>query len=86
MYSDAAGAYKDAGKEMEPLDLVSGLELGTGTPRGGGGPSSARSYRSMGSSKGTGRTGKSVGGGAETERAFGAVRLPRPPAQPRANR
>jgi hypothetical protein len=88
MYSQASGAYDgaDGQPEMPALDLASQLQLGSGTPRGnnGPGPSSARSLRS--SAKGVTPRGSQTARSAASSQAFGAVRLPRPPAQPKANR
>ena len=93
MYSDSAGAYEEPSEDpgqreaMPALDLAAQLQLGSGTPRGhnGPGPSSARSFGTSARSKATPRGSQTARNGASTQ-AFGAVRLPRPPAQPKANR
>ena len=91
MYSDSAGAYESedpgAPPAMPALDLAAQLQLGSGTPRGhnGPGPSSARSFGTTAKSGATPR-GSQTARTAGSTQAFGAVRLPRPPAQPKANR
>ena len=95
MYSSSGGAYESPGREGRPQgrpgpmyaqgdDLAAGLQLGAGTPRGnnGPGPSSARSYVS-GRKQATPRGAASARAPGSTA-AFGAVRLPRPPLQPKA--